>query len=269
VATTAALWIFLGSATGLIVLGATLRVAARRRDSGLARTLEPMAWLALLAGFGAVAALALAHLAGRFGPGQLWFRAPTFYVGALILAAGLAWWFSRPTRALLRFGLPAAAATVLAGGILLLRVQGASAPLAMLMPTLARPAPDFTWVDAGGKPRRLSDLRGKVVLLNFWATWCAPCRHEMPLLSKMQRDYAADGLVVLYVSLEDADVIDRFLRTQKLDGLQGRLDTAPPFYDAGRFYPLSYLIDRDGRVEKRWSGRPAESWLAQAIRAEL
>jgi thiol-disulfide isomerase/thioredoxin len=158
---------------------------------------------------------------------------------------------------------------VLCLGLLLMRAHGASTPLAMLMPTLERPAPDLTYFDQTGARHRLSELRGKVVLLNFWATWCVPCRREMPLLAKMQRAHAADGLVVLYVSLEEPDVLAEFLRTQGFDGIQGRLDSAPAFYDAGAFYPLSYLISREGRVEKRWSGRPAEQWLQDSIRSAL
>jgi thiol-disulfide isomerase/thioredoxin len=107
------------------------------------------------------------------------------------------------------------------------------------------------------------------VLLNFWATWCAPCRREMPMLSKLQREYANQGLVVLYVSLEDPEVLTPFLAQNRFDGIQGRLDHAADFYDAGKFYPLSYLISRDGRVAQRWSGRPTETWLDQRVRAQL
>ena len=89
------------------------------------------------------------------------------------------------------------------------------------------------------------------------------------MLSKLQTVHADDGFVVLYVSLEDPPVLADFLRTNQFAGVQGRLAEAAPFYNAGRFYPLSYLISRDGRVEKRWSGRPSEAWIDSAIRAEL
>jgi thiol-disulfide isomerase/thioredoxin len=262
--------IVLLSALGAIALGLVLRRASAGRDAGIAGPLRFFSAIALCAGFGATGLLAFVHLTGRLGPAQLWFRAPTFYVAALTLAAGAAWWFSRrDLSSRVRFGFPAAAAGVMCAGLLMLRATGASTPLAMLMPTLERPAPDLTYFDTGGRLHRLSELRGKVVLLNFWATWCAPCRREMPLLAKMQRAHAKDGLVVLYVSLEEPDVLADFLRTQHFDGIQGRLDSAPAFYDAGEFYPLSYLIGREGRVEKRWSGRPAEDWLQDSIRRSL
>jgi len=149
------------------------------------------------------------------------------------------------------------------------RLDGRSVPLAMLMPTLDARAPELCYFDATGHRRNLSELQGKVVLLNFWATWCAPCRKEMPMLSKLQREHADQGLVVLYVSLEEPEVLEPFLADNHFDGIQARLDNAAPYYDAGKFYPLSFLISRDGRVAHRWSGRPSESWLAAQVGAQL
>jgi thiol-disulfide isomerase/thioredoxin len=226
-------------------------------------------WAFVLGGFTVAGMLALAHFAGRLGPGQLWFRAPSFYLAAAIVASGAAWWLARPAPPAVRFGLPAAALGVLGLAALLTRADGRSVPLAMLMPTMRATAPEIVYVDSAGARRTLSDLRGKVVLVNFWATWCTPCRREMPLLARMQREHAADGLVVVYLSLEEPAVLDAFLREHSYDGVHGRLEHADAFYDAGKFYPLSYLISREGRVENRWSGRPAEDWLASILRAQL
>jgi thiol-disulfide isomerase/thioredoxin len=149
------------------------------------------------------------------------------------------------------------------------RIDGRAAPAAMLMPTLDTPAPALSFFELDGSRRTLDELRGKVVLLNFWATWCVPCRREMPMLSGMHRQHADEGLVVLYVSLEEPEVISDFLARNPFDGIHGRLDQAAEFYGAGKFYPLSYLITRDGRVAARWSGRPSEDWLARQIAARL
>jgi thiol-disulfide isomerase/thioredoxin len=223
----------------------------------------------LVGGIGAVALLVLAQLTGRLGPEHLWFRAPTFYPAALVLSGAAAWWLLRPAPRLLRFGLPAALLVLSGAAATLARSDGRSAPLAMLMPTRDQPAPELSYFDDRGQVRFLSELRGKVVLLNFWATWCTPCRREMPLLSEMQREHGDDGLVVLYVSLEEPSVLTPFLAANRFDGVQGRLNQAAPFYDAGKFYPLSYLISREGRVALRWSGRPKEAWLRDEIARQL
>jgi thiol-disulfide isomerase/thioredoxin len=264
---TITLSISLAGALCAIGLGAwLLRVPAAARRSPVA---SAGGWIATLLGYGWIALLALAYLTGRFGPQHLWFRAPVFYLCAAILLAGAIWWFTRPLPTRIRLGIPAAAVASLALLGMLLRADGRSTPLAMLMPTMGTPAPELRYFDGDGAVRTLSELQGNVVLLNFWATWCTPCRREMPLLSKMQREHAADGLVVLYVSLEEPEVLEKFLAANRFDGIQGRLDRAADFYDAGKFYPLSYLIGRDGRIAQRWSGRPDEAWLDGLIREQL
>ena len=251
---------FLVAAGAAIALGAALLRAPRLAAAG---------WLVLAGGLGAVALLVLAQLTGRLGPEHLWFRAPTFYPAALILLGASIWWLMRPAPRLLRFGLPLALVVLVGVAATLARFDGRSQPLAMLMPTRDQPAPELSYFDEHGRVRHLSELRGQVVLVNFWATWCAPCRREMPLLSEMQREHANDGLVVLYVSLEEREVLEPFLAKHRFDGVQGRLERAAPFYDAGKFYPLSYLISRDGRVALRWSGRPKETWLRGEIARQL
>jgi cytochrome c biogenesis protein CcmG, thiol:disulfide interchange protein DsbE len=253
------LWILLVIAAAAMVAGISLLRTRARAP----------AWLAVAAGLGLAALLALAQFTGRFGPEYLWFRSPTFYGAVIILLAGAGWWLRRPAPASLRFGLPVVLLGLLGLAALLARSDGHSTPLSMLMPTLGKPAPELSYYDDLGAKRELAALRGRVVLLNFWATWCAPCRREMPMLSKLQREYADQGLVVLYVSLEDPEVLTPFLARNRFDGIQGRLDYAAEFYDAGKFYPLSYLISRDGRVAQRWSGRPTEAWLDERVRAQL
>lgn len=117
-------------------------------------------------------------------------------------------------------------------------------------------APDFTRADASGKQVQLSKYRGRLVLLNFWASWCEPCREEMPLFSKWQRDLGASGLQVIGVSMDDdAGDVKRFLAAYPVNYpiVMGDADFA------GRFggvlgLPLSYLIDAHGRVVARYQG---------------
>jgi len=261
--------VVLAIALVLIATGALTFRAARAHEGGSARAQRIFAWFTTLFGFALIGALACALLTGRFGPERLWFRSPVFYLCVVILLGGAVAWLRRPAPNSVRFGIPVLGLVLAGAAALLLRATGSSAPLAMSMPTMSQPAPALTYFDPDGKLHALSDLKGKVVLLNFWATWCTPCRREMPMLSKLQGEHANDGFVVLFVSLEDPPVLAEFLRANRFDGVQGRLADAAPFYGAGKFYPLSYLISRDGRVEKRWSGRPSETWIDSAIREEL
>lgn len=222
-----------------------------------------------IAGFAVAAFVTFGHLSGRFGLEQLWFRAPTFYAATLLVLIGVVWWSRRPLPLATRVG-PIAGVFLLGGAALAFMLfNGRGAPPAMLMPTMNRAAPDISYVDAAGASRRLSELKGDVVLINFWATWCAPCRREMPLLAKMQREYEPRRFRVLYLSLEEPQVLDGFLKSNHFDGIQGRVAAAPPFYDAGKYYPLSYLVSRDGQVVARWSGRPGEAWLSDTIERQL
>jgi len=109
---------------------------------------------------------------------------------------------------------------------------------------------DFELQDLSGTTRRLSDFSGKVVFLNFWATWCGPCRFEMPSMEKLYQRFKAKGLVVVAVNLqEDRDSVMRFVEKYELSfpvllDATGRIGAT---YGA-RSIPTTYLVDRDGSV---------------------
>lgn len=113
-----------------------------------------------------------------------------------------------------------------------------------------QPAPDFTLTAADGKPVSLSTLRGKVVYLDFWASWCAPCRRSFPWMNAMHEKYGPGGLAILAVNVDQRRPdADRFLaqtpaRFPLAFDPQG---TAPRLY-AIKGMPSSLLIGRDGRV---------------------
>ncbi len=119
-------------------------------------------------------------------------------------------------------------------------------------PRLARfPAPDFTLPTLSGAPIRLSDLRGKVVLLNFWVTWCRSCRAEMPTLDALYQQYKDRGLEVLAVNLDTAPIakIQAFVGDAGVSlrvGLDPSSSTARTYRVLG--LPTTYLIDRAGNV---------------------
>lgn len=117
-------------------------------------------------------------------------------------------------------------------------------------------APDFTRADFTNKQLQLSDYRGKLVLLNFWATWCPPCREEMPLFSKWQRAHNAKGLQVIGVSMDDdAALVKEFLAAHPVSYpiVMGDVKLAET-YGGVLGLPLSYLIDTQGRVVARYQG---------------
>ncbi|HWW13348.1 MAG TPA: TlpA disulfide reductase family protein [Candidatus Dormibacteraeota bacterium] len=111
-------------------------------------------------------------------------------------------------------------------------------------------APLFDTVDILGNTQRLSDHAGKVVLVNIWATWCGPCRNEMPKLDYLYRQQKDKGLVVLGLSSEDVNVQQKYIQqvpvSYPLLTLKGKV---PNLYRDIARYPAIFLIDRDGRLQ--------------------
>jgi len=115
--------------------------------------------------------------------------------------------------------------------------------------------PNFTF-ELAGQPRQLSDFRGQVVVLNFWATWCPPCVAEMPSLERIHQRYSGRGLVVLGISVDaDAAEYENFLRTYKITFLNYRDPEKRISTRYGTFmYPETYIIDRQGRLIRKVIG---------------
>ena len=131
-----------------------------------------------------------------------------------------------------------------------------------------RPAHDFT-LNAlqGGAPVRLSEHKGKVVLLDFWATWCGPCRGWLPIVAKAQREHAADGLQVYAVNLREPDAKVRdYLAKQKIDVpvLMDRSGSVGAEYRASSI-PLTVVVGRDGRVIRVMVGLHGEEDLKDVL----
>jgi thiol-disulfide isomerase/thioredoxin len=122
-------------------------------------------------------------------------------------------------------------------------------------------------------PASLADYRGQVLLLNFWGTWCGPCKEEMPALDALQRELGGRGLVVLHVSEEDPDSILRYLdqhpmktRHARVADL-GRADRPYPL--AQDNLPLTFLIDRAGQLRASVLGNRSREFYRAAIRELL
>ncbi|MDQ5838517.1 MAG: redoxin domain-containing protein [Acidobacteriota bacterium] len=119
----------------------------------------------------------------------------------------------------------------------------------------AEPAPDVELKTTDGKLLRLSDLRGQVVLLNFWATWCVPCRSEIPGLNEMQRGLAARGLKVVGVTTsDDAERVLSYQKDVKQDYTVALGDDAVAAKYAVGVLPTTFVIDREGRIRQKIIG---------------
>lgn len=136
----------------------------------------------------------------------------------------------------------------------------------------AKPAKDFTLPAIDGKKVALSSFKGKVVLLNFWATWCGPCKAEIPAFVELQTQYK-DDLVVLGLSVDDpADKARAFAEQYKVNypmvlglGRDDIQDAYGPIYGI----PASFLISRDGKVCKRHLGIAPKAQFEREIKALL
>nr|WP_280284376.1 TlpA disulfide reductase family protein [Pseudomonas sp. BN415] len=121
-----------------------------------------------------------------------------------------------------------------------------------------RPVEDVRFVDGEGKPRSLADFRGKVVLLNLWATWCAPCRQEMPTLDRLQAKLGGNDFQVVALSLDQDGVlvVRDFYREIGIQHLQIFVDEQMQAIQSLSAFglPVTLLLDREGREISRKAG---------------
>jgi peroxiredoxin len=153
-----------------------------------------------------------------------------------------------------------------------LSLDDAVKQLDLIRPSRRKIADDFTLPMPGQKTFRLSEHRGKVVMINFWATWCPPCREEMPAMERLYRQHKDDGFMMLAISLDaDPKVVGPYLQEHKL--------TMPVAFDPDmaiadkygvRALPSSFIVDREGNMTalavgpRHWDNDAAHS-LVEAM----
>ncbi|SFM24903.1 Peroxiredoxin [Ectothiorhodospira mobilis] len=122
-------------------------------------------------------------------------------------------------------------------------------------------APAFTLPDLEGNPRRIGEWDGRVVLVNFWATWCPPCRKEIPLFVEMQSAHGDAGLTIVGVALDDPQAAAAFARDQGINfpvlvgGEERAGEVARAYGNPYGSLPYSVLLDREGKVRYIHVGR--------------
>jgi thiol-disulfide isomerase/thioredoxin len=141
--------------------------------------------------------------------------------------------------------------------------------------------PDLTLKDLDGKDVSLESLKGKVVLVNFWATWCEPCKIEIPELIELQQEYGPKGFTVLGIAMDDEgrSAVAPFVQKEKFDTDAGKStmnypivignDAAGDKFGGLLGYPTSVLLSRDGKQVKRITGLITREDIVKSIQAQL
>ena len=142
------------------------------------------------------------------------------------------------------------------------------AGIAAIKPTRTDPAPDFSLTDIDNHPLTLAGQKGKVTLLNFWGTWCAPCQQEIPDLVKLDREYRGKGVDVVGIALNEdsADSLRKWCANHQIAYRQVlAVESLQHAYGDIHEVPISVLIDAQGNIRRRWEGERDYNTFAAAV----
>ncbi|HEY6897263.1 MAG TPA: TlpA disulfide reductase family protein [Rhodocyclaceae bacterium] len=145
-----------------------------------------------------------------------------------------------------------------------------AAPTAQAGPALAR-LMALSLPDSAGKPQRLEQWRGRPLVINFWATWCPPCKEEMPALSRAQEQFSAKGVQFVGISIDEATNVTQYLKNNKvayplLIATPDTLSLVADLGNATQGLPFTLILDRAGQIAAVKLGRIGEEELAQHLR---
>jgi len=141
-------------------------------------------------------------------------------------------------------------------------------------PVSGETASNFYWYDSNGKKISLGDLKGKTVLINFWATWCGPCKKELPDIQNLSKAYASKGLVVIGVSVDKGDnVLADVSKFASQYGLTYQIvvdngDVANAYGNINAI-PTSFLVDKNGKIVDKWVGMRNKAFFESTVKRYL
>jgi thiol-disulfide isomerase/thioredoxin len=129
---------------------------------------------------------------------------------------------------------------------------------------------DFSFPDLKGKARSLKDWRGQVIVLNFWATWCPPCREEIPLLISFQKNHAAEGLQIIGIAIDNLAAVTDYGQSMGINyplliGGDDATELAAQYGNRSGSIPFTVIIDRDGAIAARKIGVFSKAELNKLI----
>ncbi len=135
-------------------------------------------------------------------------------------------------------------------------------------------ASNFSWYDSSGKKISLGDLKGKTVLINFWATWCGPCKAELPEIENLSKMYSSRGLIVIGVSVDKSgspltDVSDFASQYGLTYQIVVDNDNVADAYGNINAIPTSFLVDKNGKIVDKWVGIRNKAFLESTIKKYL
>ena len=171
---------------------------------------------------------------------------------------------------LILFFIAAIVAAMLFAGIRMARHNRVNGPARGQL--IGNLAPDFELPELDGKKLKLSDLRGKAVLLNFWATYCGPCKIEMPWFVELQKEYGPQGFQIVGVAMDDASTEDiaKFAKEMGVNYpiLLGK-ESVGESYGGVSVLPTTFFVDRDGRLIAREFGLQSRSVFVDHIKKAM
>ncbi|MDZ4806219.1 MAG: TlpA disulfide reductase family protein [Candidatus Eisenbacteria bacterium] len=148
----------------------------------------------------------------------------------------------------------------------------ADAPKIFVDTSTLKPAGDFKLLDLNGKPKTLADYKGKVVIVDFWATWCGPCKMSIPHLIELQNEYKEQGLEVVGISLDTTGpkAVGNFALAQKINYtiLMGN-DQVAAAYGGIKGIPVAFIVSQDGKIFRRYIGYRDKKVYDSDVRALL